>query len=252
MRLPARRQLRLCGLGLAAIGVIALAAPASAITSGQIDDFQDGTTQGWGTPAINPNPPVVVADVGPAGAGDDSLQITSTGGIGAGSRLIAMNTTQWTGDYTAAGVTMVVADVNNIGATSLSLRLAFDGAGGQFSSTLPVSLAPGSGWEMAAFPIEAADLTSVGGTDVGATLANATELRILSAASPAFIGDAIAAQLLVDNLVAVPEPSELWLIAAGVSTLVALRRLRSSRAKSPGERPARLEPVACATSQAAC
>jgi len=247
-----RRQTRPRLLCLAAIGVVALAPPAVAITTGQIDDFQDGTTQGWGTPAVNPVPPIVVADVGPAGAGDDSLEIRSTGTFGAGSRLVAMNTLQWTGDYTAAGVTMVVADLNNIGSTSLSVRLGFDGAGGQFSSTLPAALAPGSGWQMAAFPVEAGDLTSVGGADVDATLADVTELRILHAANPAFIADVIEAQLLVDNIVAVPEPSVLPLIAVGSACLIALQRLRSPKARRSGVRSGHTEKITQTIRHTAC
>ena len=71
------------------------AAPAGTVTLGQIDHFQDGTTQGWmrGLP-MNPAPPINVPDVGPAGVGDHSLQITSTGGGGPGSRFVANNLTQ--------------------------------------------------------------------------------------------------------------------------------------------------------------
>ncbi len=33
------------------------AAPSAAVTLGQLDDFQDGTSQGWGSGPLNPNPP---------------------------------------------------------------------------------------------------------------------------------------------------------------------------------------------------
>lgn len=223
----------------AMLGALALAAPASAVTQGQIDDFQDATTQGWLSGVQNPNPPVNVADVGPAGAGDHSLQLTSTGGFGAGSALVGFNMTQWSGDYGTEQVTMIVADVNNVGAVNLTLRLAFNGAGGQFSSTVGVSLAAGSGWQTIAFPIEAGDLTTVGGTDVNATLASVSQLRLLHASSPAFMGDRIAAQLRVDNIVAVPEPSTLLLFTAGI---VALRALQIRRPGRRGRIPARARP----------
>jgi hypothetical protein len=209
------------------LSALAQAAQAVPIDVTQIDDFQDGTTQGWGSGFQNPNPPVNVADVGPAGIGDDSLQITSTGGAGAGSRLVAFNRIQWAGDYLAPGVVMIIADVNNVGATDLDLRVAFDGAGGRFASTLSLPLLSWSGWQVLGFPITAADLTSVGGFDLNATLGSLTELRLISAAVPSFMGDPIVAQLLVDNVL-VPEPSKPALLAAGLAVLLGLVQWRAN------------------------
>jgi hypothetical protein len=208
------------------LGALAQAAQTVPIDVNQIDDFQDGTTQGWGSGFQNPNPPVNVADVGPAGIGDDSLQITSTGGAGSGSRLTAFNRIQWAGDYLTPGVVMIIADVNNVGTTDLNLRLAFDGPGGRFASTLSLPLFSGSGWQVLGFPITAADLTSVGGFDVNATLGSATELRLISAAALSFMGDPIVAQLLVDNIL-VPEPSKPVLLAAGLAALLGLAQWRA-------------------------
>ncbi len=212
------------------LSALAAAPPAGSVILGQIDDFQDGTTQGWGSGVGNPNPPVNVSDVGPAGVGDSSLQITSTGGFGPGSRLVAFSFFQWAGDYTSAGVDLIVADVNNVGSTALDLRLAIDGSGGQFASSVAVPLAPGSGWQTIGLPISPADLTSVGGFDVNATLASAVQLRLLSAASPSFMGDPIVAELLVDNIVAVPEPSPMLLTAGFAALLFGARwRARAKR-----------------------
>jgi len=187
--------------------VVALAAllsttPATvgAVTTNQLDDFQDGTTQGWGSGALNPNPPVNAANVGPTGPGDHSLQITSTGVGFAGSRFAAFNTTQWTGDFPTAGVIRIVMDINNIGSVTLNMRVAFDGPGGRFVTTLSVPVAAGSGWQSIDLDIQPIDLTSVGGLDVNATLAAVTSLRVISAVSPSFMGDVIAAQGLIDNV----------------------------------------------------
>src|SRR5688572_20409255 len=49
------------------------AAPALGITGGQVDDFQDGTTQGWSGMSA----PTNVATGGPDGTGDRYLQISS-------------------------------------------------------------------------------------------------------------------------------------------------------------------------------
>ena len=185
---------------LAATLVTAVEAPA--VTLGQIDDFQDGTTQGWGSGALNPNPPVNVPDVGPGGVGDDALQITSTGGIGPGGRFVAFNATQWAGDYPTAGVDTIVMEFNNLGSVTLNLRVALDGAGGRFVTTASVPISAGGGWQIVAFSLAPGDLTSAGGLDVNATLAAVIQLRVISAANPTFQGDAVAAQGLVDNVTA--------------------------------------------------
>jgi hypothetical protein len=223
-------QLRLqCLCIVVTLGALAQPSPAAPIDVGQIDDFQDGTTQGWGSGAANPNPPINAADAGPEGIGDHSLLITSSGEIGfPGSNFVAFNMSQWAGDYLTPEVDPIVMDVNNVGIADLDLRLAFNGPGGWFASAVAVPLNVDSGWQEVGFPIGTADLTSdfvEGGFDVDATLADVTELRLLSAASPNFRGDTIAAQLLVDNI-AVPEPSRPVLLAAGLSALLLLARRR--------------------------
>ncbi len=203
------------------------AAPAAAVTLGQIDDFQDGTTQGWRDGGVSPNPPVNMSDVGPAGVGDHSLQITSTGGFGAGSRFVAFNTAQWTGDYPTAGVDMITFDVNNIGSANMDLRVALDGVGGRFVTTASMPVAAGSGWQSIEIPIGPAHLTSVGGLDVNATLSAVTQLRVISAVSPSFLGDPILAQGLIDNVtaagpVSAPVPSANPLSIAMLLSLLGL------------------------------
>src|SRR3972149_6756512 len=83
------------------------------IESNQFDNFQDGTLQGWGTGVTNPNPPVVVTDGGPTGAGDAYLRLTSNGSGQAGGRLVVFNTGQWTGNYTTSGVSHISMYMNN-------------------------------------------------------------------------------------------------------------------------------------------
>jgi hypothetical protein len=186
---------------------ISISAAAEAVTLGQVDDFQDGSTQGWGSGAINPNPPSNVPDVGPGGAGDRALQIVATGIIGAGSRLTAFNRTQWAGDYLANGIELIEMDVHNTGATNLELRLAINSAattqpGLWFSTATSNAVLAASGWQTIAFSLAPADLTAITGVDVGATLSAVTELRLTHSVLPGFQGDPIAAQLLVDNVTA--------------------------------------------------
>ncbi len=198
----------------------AMTTPAGAVTLGQIDDFQDGTTQGWGSGVISPVPPVNLADSGPTGVGDHSLLITSLGGGGPGSRFVAFNTVQWAGDFLTAGVERITLDVNNLGAGTLNVRVALEGTGGRFVSTLSVPVLSGSGWQNIELSLLAADLSSAGGFDVNATLSAVTQLRVISAVSPTFEGDPIATQGLMDNVIAGPVP--VLVPALPVGALVAL------------------------------
>ena len=120
---------------------------AGAVTVGQVDDFQGGTTQGWLEGAISPNPPTNVPDGGPLGVGDNYLQNVSSGGFGAGSRQVMFNLVQWSGDYVTAGVTRIEADMANFGATALSMRIAIEGGAplGRYGSTSAVNLTPQTG-----------------------------------------------------------------------------------------------------------
>ena len=102
---------------------------AATIQGAVIDDFEDGTTQNWvvgllGAPS--PVPPANVTDGGPSGAGDNYMQLTSLGGAGAGSRLVAINLSQWAGNYTSLGFTSISMDLRNLGDTDLSIR-GYDG-----------------------------------------------------------------------------------------------------------------------------
>lgn len=180
-------------------------ATASAIVAGQVDDFQGGTTMGWTEGPISPNPPVVIFGGGPDGAGDNYLRNTSSGGIGAGSRLVMLNRIQWAGNYLAAGVTRIDAHMANFGASTLSMRIAIEGTlGHRFASTSAVSLPPDGLWHEVTFHLTSADLSLVSGTSSLTTvLSNVTEFRILSAAAgPSWMGDAIVATLGTDNITA--------------------------------------------------
>lgn len=209
--------------------VAALAAPpALALSLGQSDSFQDGTTQGWTSGAANPVPPVHIATGGPAGAGDGFLLLQSIGGSGPGNRLVAINRAQWAGDYTAAGITALTMDVFNFGPDDLQLRLLFEGGGPPTTdaawSSVPVFVPGGSGWQRVVLPVTAADLSAPPGHDVAQALAGAHTLRLYHSAASTFPGDAVVVMLGVDNITAVPEPASALLLAGGLATLAARRR----------------------------
>ena len=189
---------------LAAVGTAAmmLAAAAWAVDPTQVDDFEDGTTMGWEEGAPSPNPPVNVATGGPGGAGDAYLENISSGGTGAGSRMVMFNNAQWTGNYLAAGVSSLQAHLNNLGSTDLPMRVAIEGAGGgRFASIDPIVLPAGSGWQHVVFELTDAAMTSVGGAQTLAdVLATVTELRVLASNVPDWNGAALVAVVGMDNL----------------------------------------------------
>lgn len=204
--------------------IFVLAPTASAVLLGQIDDFQDGTTQNWGSGVNHPVPPVNSADNGPLGIGDHCLLAATTGTVGAGGKMVFFNSAQWAGDYTAAGVTKIAMMLNNLGGQDLTMRLAFDGGGGMFSTMDEVTLTAGSGWQSVEFSVAAADLVSVGGASVAGTLSNVTVLRVLNSDVPSWVGSDVTAELFVDNITAVPEPATLFVL--GLGSLLLKRRTR--------------------------
>jgi hypothetical protein len=190
------------------------------VVLGQVDDFENGTTMGWAEGGVSPNPPTNVATGGPAGLNDNFLQNVSSGSSGAGGRMIMFNNAQWTGDFVAAGVTRVDAMVRASG-VPMSLRIGLSNSSGDiFVSDPAFALLNNGAWTAASFDLTAGAMTRVQGigslTDV---LSDVFEMRILSAASPSWLGDPINAILSVDNIVAAPEPNALALLGLGALLL---------------------------------
>ncbi len=223
----------------AAVLLSALVRPdsAAAVTLGQKDTFEDGTTQGWLVNLLgmgqHPAPPVNVPSGGPGGADDNYLLLSAVGGVGAGSRLTVLNLAQWTGDFVAAGIGAIAMQLNNFGSTELALRLLFeDPMGGPPNnlafSTEAVILPAGSGWTDVVFPIAPDDL-SAGLGSVLAALSGTTAMRLFHSPALGFPGPEVVAQLGVDDieaLAAVPEPTTLALWASGLLLGFAPRALR--------------------------
>lgn len=236
---------RLTALTISMICLMCLLQPGAtrAITVGQIDDFEDGTLQAWkmGANDVTASHMTNIADSGPAGPGDNFLQVVShevetTGG----NRLTFFNKTQWTGDYLSSGITEIAMDVKNFSSSEvLNLRLAINGGfldssfnfiGGLFTTTASVNLDSGSGWTHVVFSLDPGDLTAVSGrsgstgNDVLVTLANVTELRLLNSVNPDWTGLPVTATLGIDNITAVvPLPPALLLFVSG---LIGLRTLQ--------------------------
>lgn len=219
-----------CGLFVATM-FLACARASYALSVGQTDDFQDGTTANWTNGGIAP-PVMNIATGGPAGAGDRFIEVTSTGQGGPGSRLVTFNRSQWLGDYTGAGVMALEMDLRNPGKVALSIRIGFKVD--PFNDTGYLSdaflLPADSSWHHAVFLISPATMTALGNPDPFSMFFMAPgELRIIDRVdATGFEGDVIAAQLDIDNVRAVPEPTS-WILF-GVGTIsVALLRHRSRK-----------------------
>jgi hypothetical protein len=206
-------------------------------TIGQVDSFSGGTTEGWFVPGASTVPPVWESTGGPEGAGDGYMLLRSVGGDGPGSRFSVLNETQWAGNYAASGIGAIQMDVNNFGPNDLHLRLLFedfDGPGPPVNLALSansVHIPAGSGWITISFPITQADLTPGGIGTVAGALGSTDIIRLFHNPDPAFPGPfvgppAIAANLGVDNITAVPipEPGTWVLLLAGFAALSVVRR----------------------------
>lgn len=229
--------------GLFALAVLLLLAvtPATLVAAPiTIDDFEDGTTQGWFVPDPgHPNPPSNVATGGPGGAGDNYLLLTAIGGGGPGSRMSVLNESQWTGNFT--GISGIAMDVNNFGPDTLFLRLLFVNfpeVGPPPPTDVSWTIAPiivpaGSGWTRLLFDLSLSNLFDhpLFGTPAGA-LADVDELRLFHSVAPFFGGpgtgsEPVIARLGVDNIQAVSEPATLLLLGSGLAGLARMRRKRS-------------------------
>lgn len=197
------------------------------IAGGQVDTFQSGTTLGWLHGVNSVTPPTVVTSGGPLGANDAYLQSISTGGARAESKQVVFNSDQWTGDYTQAGVTTITAQMIDFGPSPLSMRLTIqDTVGTKWSSTNAIALPADSQWHAMTFDVSPAGWSLVSGTQsIQTSLANVTELRILSAAAgPAYIADTVASTLGIDNITAVPEPGALAPLVGTIALVWRRRR----------------------------
>ncbi|MGI9203971.1 MAG: hypothetical protein ACR2Q3_08170, partial [Woeseiaceae bacterium] len=194
---------------------------AHAVTLGQVDDFEDGTEQGWNEGGTSPNPPFNVPDGGPDDIDDNFLRNDSSGNFGAGGKMAMFNTTQWAGDYVAAGIAEIRLDVRVISGPNANIRVGFQSTVGErYVSSLAVSVPSDGEWHSIVLPIEAPDLSQVGGvTSYNSVMTGVTQFRIFSSAGLQWQGDQLVMSLGVDNVSAELESVNfegwLWNTAAG-------------------------------------
>ena len=190
-----------------------------AIELGQVDDFESNNEQGWIWGRSGFGGPIAVSSVD----GTNYLETESFGGDDApGSRMALINRSQWTGDYVAAGVTGIRLDALNDGPNfafeSMTVRLGFSSEAASIGSGRVVTtegflLERGDGWKQ--FEFDLTNLTPIAGSNPMEVMSSVSEMRIISAADPSFIGDQFIARLGLDNIsaVTIPEPatSPVWL-----------------------------------------
>lgn len=226
MRFPSRGLVFVATV--VALVMFGLSRAGASPTLGQVDTFQDGTTDNWQTGRAGQ--PQNIASGGPAGASDAFMEMISTGTGGPGSKPVVLNRAQWAGNYLAAGITEVDIDLKNLGNTPLSMRWVMQpqiGASSGYVSATAFALPADGAWHHAAFLIDSAHLTGVDGPPaLSSVLANVQEARIVSSVSPDTGGDTIAATIGVDNVRAVPEPAVAALLCLAAPAL--LRRTRVS------------------------
>jgi len=186
----------------------------TAQTLGQTDTFQDGTLNSWTSGQKNPNPPVNISTGGPQGNGDRYMRATSSGGSSAGSKLVLIDTTQWKGNYIAAGIGNIHMFLKNEDSSALQMRIAIFSVSGNCSSVNPVSVPVGSGWIAVNFPLSPSSLT---GGAVNTILSNVTEIRLLHRTTPGTMGDVIVAQLGIDDITASASPTNVNELPPGIS-----------------------------------
>ncbi len=204
------------------LSILAWPLAAQAVLLGQVDDFEDGTTQSWAEGIVSPNPPTNMATGGPSSVNDNFMHNESSGGNGAGSKMAVFNTDQWTGDYNAAGVTSITADLINLGSTPLEVRMVIEQNSVRAVTSSSLVLPVGSGWQSMTFPIAPGDLAT--GLDQSLLLSNVTKLWFIHNPNPSFPPPGIEATLGVDNITATPEPASVLMLVLG-AFLVKRRRL---------------------------
>lgn len=164
---------------------------------------------------------------GQGGATDRFLEVMSTAGSSAGSKVATHNAEErWAGNYITAGVSGVRVSMQNRGTSTLRVRMVLFGLGNRWTSTNFVTLNPGAGWQTVTFGTGQADLTRVLGFETYANcIGNVNQIMFRhDASTPSSGGESLVGTLGLDNITAVPGPGTGVLM--GIGCVWGLRRRR--------------------------
>lgn len=212
---------------VAAIAFVILASPSGAdILLGGIDDFQGGTTMGWGGGSGASN----ISSGGPDGATDSFLQ------VGGENKFAVKNQDpRWSGSL-APGVQSISVELMRPATdpTPLEIRIVLMGvaasnfANDRWTSATPHVVPNNGNWNTYSFSVQESDLVQVQGMDTYANLVNALTVSMFRHdPAPASAGGVSAPGTLgVDNIRAVPEPNVAFLLILGAA-LIACRTRRN-------------------------
>lgn len=230
--MKARALLLAVAAWFAAFAAVTSPSAHALITTSSLDDFS-ASLEGWRIGGAGIQPARIAA------AGPDLqtgyLSHLSDGGGANGKWLMWSDNGKWQGDYLSAGVTGISLWANvSAGSSPVSMRIAFVGPGGWFTSS---AQSVGAGWANYTFALVSSNFTyipSSGGTGLfSSTLAGVTRFEILAGSGSVSYrssGDIVQAgnsvnTILVDNIGAVPEPSTYALVLmAGAGWLLWRRR----------------------------
>jgi hypothetical protein len=163
------------------------------ITTGQINEFTDGT-DGW-----------------LRGTAIDGELVLTADGMGSGGKLVTFNQAQWSGDYLSENVTHIRMQISNSSSEDLFMRVALGNgtdanSGTWYASTNAIEVPAGAIAQVLEFPIAEAELSLItGSSDYNTVFGNIATLRILHSGSPSAQGDAIVAEISIDNIEAISQ-----------------------------------------------
>lgn len=181
----------LFALGFAAVVTMGF----SQVQLSRMDTFTDGSVLSWSGGANPTNIPTG----GPAGLNDKYLEITT----GIGAHLATYNILRWGGNYTAAGIGRIDADLKNTGDSVLDMRLILHGPlGTRWSSNTALNLPVGSAWTHVSWELRASEFTLTTGTaSFAETLAALDRLMFREETTISAGGDIQTGKVGIDNVV---------------------------------------------------
>jgi hypothetical protein len=207
------------------LGILALAAPASAVTVPFVEDFNVNAS-GW--VAATSGPLTWNATGGPDGGAYVSSTFASQGAPQGTIQFRANDALNASGDAFVGNwigsVSAISAQVIHNAPAPLTFFFRFAGAPGQAMVGQAPPIAPGV-WTEILIPIDPAILIPAGGTFAG-TLSNVINLQVGVIAPAELVGLDFTYGLDKVTLVAVPEPATAGCLAIGLALLAARARRR--------------------------